>query len=43
MALIKDARGRQDGSGYTRLFGDQKLRLLISKIQAAVISSGTEL
>jgi len=43
MALIEKAKGRKDGSGYTRLFGDQQLGWLISKIQAAVISSGTEL
>ena len=42
MALMKNAQGRKDG-GYTRLFGDQQLGFLVSKIQAAVISSGTEL
>ncbi len=42
MALIKDRKGRRDG-GYGRLFGDTELGELISKVQAAVISSGTEL
>lgn len=42
MALIKDAEGRKDG-GYTRLFGNEELGLLISKVQAAVITAGTEL
>ena len=35
-------RGRI-GGGYERLFGDEELGLLISKVQSAVISSGTEL
>lgn len=42
MALIEKAKGRKDG-GYTRLFGNAKLGLLLSKAQATVISSGTEL
>lgn len=42
MALIKDAEGRKDG-GYTRLFGNEELGLVISKVQAAVITAGTEL
>ena len=42
MALIENAKGRGDG-GYTRLFGNDKLGLLLSKAQATVISSGTEL
>ena len=41
---IKDAKGRQDGnSGYTRTLGNEKLGQLISRIQATVISNGTEL
>lgn len=46
MALIKNAKGRrenQSSSGYTRLFGIETLGHLMSRIQGAVISSGTEL
>ena len=43
MALIQKAKGRKDGSGYTRLFDNQELGHLISRVQAAVISSGNEL
>ena len=42
MALIRDREGRK-GGGYERLFGDEALGHLISRVQAAVISSGTEL
>lgn len=42
MALIEKAEGREDG-GYTRLFGVKALGHLVSRIQATVISSGTEL
>ena len=42
MALIKNSIGRKDG-GYGRLFGDSALGHLISRVQGAVISSGTEL
>lgn len=41
---IKDAKGRQDGnSGYTRTLGNEELGQLISRVQATVISNGTEL
>lgn len=41
---IKDAQGRTDGgSGYTRVFGNDKLGKLVSKVQSTVISNGTEL
>lgn len=46
MATIKQIKGRritQSPSGYTRLFGNSELGNLMSKIQGAVISSGTEL
>lgn len=46
MALIKNAKGRrknQSPSGYTRLFGNEDLGNLMSRVQAAVISSGSEL
>ena len=43
MAPIKDAKGRLEGSGYSRLFDDNDLGHLISRVQSAVISSGTEL
>lgn len=41
---IRDAKGRKDGnSGYIRTLGNIRLGELISKIQATVISNGTEL
>jgi len=46
MATIENTRGRrmaQAPSGYTRLFGDAELGNLMSRVQGAVISSGTEL
>ena len=44
MARIRDAKGRSDGnSGYVRLLGDADLGFLISRLQAAVISAGSEL
>lgn len=41
--LLKDAKGRKAGSAYARLFGNTALGHLISRVQAAVISSGNEL
>lgn len=46
MALISNAKGRREDetpSGYERLFGNRKLGMLISKVQASVISTGNEL
>ena len=46
MALISKAKGRREDetpSGYERLFGNRKLGMLISKVQASVISTGNEL
>lgn len=43
MALIRNAKGRKVGSGYSRLFGDNRIGHLISRVQGAVIASGTEL
>lgn len=46
MALISNAKGRGEDetpSGYERLFGNRKLGMLISKVQASVISTGNEL
>lgn len=44
MSLIRNAKGRNDGnSGYTRVLGNDELGSLISKIQATVISNGSEL
>lgn len=43
MALIENSKGREEGGGYERLFGHQKLGHLLSRIQATVISTGTEL
>ena len=42
MALIENRKGRDDG-GYTRLFGDPLLGQLLSRVQSAVIASGSEL
>jgi hypothetical protein len=42
MALLKSAKGRDEG-GYTRLFGDQKLGRLLSRVQSCVIRAGSEL
>ncbi len=46
MALIRDAKGRrkeQSPSGYSRLFGDEQLGNLLSRVQGTVISAGNEL
>jgi hypothetical protein len=43
MALIENSKGRSEGSGYERLFGNQELGHLLSRVQATVISSGNEL
>ena len=43
MALVRNAKGRKVGSGYSRLFGDNRLGHLMSRVQGAVITSGTEL
>ena len=43
MALIRNAKPRKVSGGYRRIFGDEQIGLLISKVQSAVISSGTEL
>lgn len=46
MALIENTKGRRENqspSGYSRLFGNDTLGNLMSRIQGAVISSGTEL
>lgn len=43
MALIENAKGRPDGGGYQRLFGNRALGHLISRVQGAVISAGAEL
>ena len=43
MARIRDARPRNTSGAYERLFGDPHLGALASKVQSAVISSGTEL
>jgi len=42
VALIEKCTGRADG-GYTRLFGDPALWQLLSRVQSAVIASGSEL
>jgi hypothetical protein len=43
MALIENSKGRKEGGGYERLFGSTQLGHLLSRVQATVISSGTEL
>ena len=43
MALIENAKGRTEGSGYQRVFNNDQLGTLISKVQGTVISAGTEL
>lgn len=44
MAKIVDSKGRPDeNSGYARLFGNQQLGHLMSRVQAAVIRTGNEL
>lgn len=46
MAQIRNAKGRrkdQSPSGYTRLFGNAELGNLLSRVQGAVISAGSEL
>lgn len=43
MALIENSKGRITGGGYERLFGNQELGHLLSRVQATVISTGTEL
>ena len=45
-ALLREARGRGESkspSGYTRILGNNDLGNLISKLQATVISAGSEL
>lgn len=43
MALIKNAQPKETSGAYHRLFGNSQLGRLISRVQSAVISSGTEL
>lgn len=44
MPKIADSKGRPDeNSGYSRLFGNQQLGQLISRVQATVIRTGNEL
>ncbi|MCY3945155.1 MAG: hypothetical protein OXF44_02580 [Anaerolineaceae bacterium] len=43
MALIEERDGREKGGGYHRLFGDDDLGFLISKVHGAVNSAGREL
>ena len=44
MARIENAKGRREGSGYERVFeSNKKLGHLMSRVQSAVISTGTEL
>lgn len=44
MPKIADSKGRSDeNSGYARLFGNQQLGQLMSRVQATVIRTGNEL
>jgi len=43
MARIRDARPKNSSGSYERVFGNAALGELISKVQSAVISSGSEL
>jgi hypothetical protein len=44
MPKISDSKGRPDeNSGYARLFGNQQLGQLLSRVQATVIRTGNEL
>ena len=43
MALIRNAKPKNTSGSYERLFGNAELGELASKIQSAVISSGSEL
>ncbi len=43
MARIEDTNVKERSGGYERLFGIRELGILISRVQSAVISSGTEL
>lgn len=43
MVLIKESKGREEGSGYKRLFGNKQLGHLLSRVQSGVIRAGNEL
>lgn len=43
MALIAHRTGRRTGSGYSRLFDNESLGFLLSRVHGASISAGTEL
>lgn len=43
MARISDSNPKNSSDSYSRLFGNDELGALITKIQSTVISSGTEL
>lgn len=42
MAKLNDAKGRKDG-GYTRIFGDEQIGQLISRIHSTSVDAGNEL
>lgn len=43
MALIQNSNPKERSGGFARLFGDEALGDLMSKVQSAIISSGSEL
>ena len=43
VARIADSKGRPEGSGFARVFGDPQVGHLISRVQATSIRGGTEL
>ena len=43
MALIRDAKPKEVSGGYIRIFGNEQVGSLMSRVQSAVISAGKEL
>ena len=43
MALIRDAKPKKVSGGYVRIFGNEQVGSLMSRVQSAVISAGKEL
>lgn len=43
MAKIRDRRSKESSGGYQRVFGNEELGHLMSRVQGSVIANGTEL
>ena len=43
MAKIRESKNGRENGGYTRIFNNQELGSLFSRVQASVIRAGTEL